>query len=447
MKKSINGGNREKREKASNHGKMHEPHQKLSATTMQRLRLRFQPFSMDEIEIPAHFLCPISLQLMRDPVTVCTGITYDRENIEKWLFSCKNNTCPVTKQCLLDHDLTPNHTLRRLIQSWCTLNASFGVERIPTPKSPIDRTQIVKLLVEAKKFPEKQLKCLTRLRSIAFEGQRNKACLESAGVVEFLASTMKHKTEENSTVLCEAAIEVFFHLSPSEAQLKALLYNEGFQFIESLFHALRLGNYQSRAYATMLLRSALEVADPIQLISVKTVLFVEILRVLRDQISQQASKAALKLIVELFPWGRNRIKGVEGGAVSVLIELLLCTSERRTCELILIALDQLCGCAEGRAELLNHGAGVAIVSKKILRVSLVASDRGVRILASICRYSANARVLHEMLQVGAVSKLCLVLQVNCNFKTKERAKEILRLHSSVWKNSPCIPVPLLSSFP
>nr|ACU18170.1 unknown [Glycine max] len=385
---------------------------------------------------------------MRDPVTVCTGITYDRENIERWLFSCKNNTCPVTKQCLLNHDLTPNHTLRRLIQSWCTLNASLGVERIPTPKSPIDRTQIVKLLTEAKRFPEKQLKCLTRLRSIAFEGQRNKTCLESAGVIEFLVSTMKsNNTQEDSTVLSEAAIEVLFHLNLSEARVKALINNEEFHFIESLFHVLRLGNYQSRAFATMLLRSAFEVADPIQLISVKTALFVEIMRVLRDQISQQASKAALKLIVELFPWGRNRIKGVEGGAVLVLVELLLGASERRTCELILIALDQLCGCAEGRAELLNHGAEVAIVSKKILRVSHVASDRGVRILASICRYSANARVLHEMLQVGAVSKLCLVLQVNCSLKTKERAKAILQLHSVVWKNSPCIPVPLLSSYP
>ncbi|WVZ00630.1 hypothetical protein V8G54_026699 [Vigna mungo] len=130
---------------------------------------------------------------------------------------------------------------------------------------------------------------------------------------------------------------------------------------------------------------------------------------------------------ELFPWGRNRIKGVKGGAVSILIELFVCASERRTCELILIALGQLCGCAEGRADLLNHGAGVFVVSKKIIRVSLVASDRGVRILASICRYSANARVLHEMLQVGAVSKFFLVLQVNCGFKTKERAKEISQI--------------------
>ncbi|XP_061353668.1 E3 ubiquitin-protein ligase PUB23-like [Gastrolobium bilobum] len=401
---------------------------------------------MDEIEVPPHFLCPISLQLMRDPVTVCTGITYDRENIERWLFSCKNKTCPVTKLSLLDTDLTPNHTLRRLIQAWCTLNASLGVERIPTPKPPIDRTQIVKILAEAKKFPDKQLECIRRLRSIVFEGERNKNCLESAGAIDFLASTMKN-IQEDSTVLSEAAIEVLFHLNPSEAQLKNLINNEGIQFIESLFQVLRLGNYQSRAYATMLLKSAFEVADPIQLINVKTVLFVEIMRVLRDHISQKATKAALKLIVELCPWRRNRIKAVEGGTVSVLIELLLDATERRTCELMLIALDQLCGCAEGRAELLNHGAGVAIVSKKILRISHVASDRGVRILSSICRYSANSRVLHEMLQVGAVSKLCLVLQVDSSFKTKERAKEILKLHSSVWKNSPCIPVPLLSSYP
>ncbi|CAI8583665.1 unnamed protein product [Vicia faba] len=407
---------------------------------------------MDEIEInvPSHFLCPISLQLMKDPVTLSTGITYDRNNIEKWLFSFQNKTCPVTKQTLLQTDLnnvTPNHTLRRLIQSWCTFNASFGVERIPTPKSPVDRTQILKLLNEAKKFPETQPSCLVKLRSIVVESERNKKCLESAGAVEFLASTMKNNSNSSSISLSEAAIEVLFHINPSEVHIKNLIKNESIQFIESLFHVMKLGSCQSRGYATMLLKSAFQVCDPIQLIGVKKAIFEEVSRVLIDKISQQATKAALKLLVELLPLGRNRIKAVEGGAVLVLIELLFDLSERRVCELILIGLDQLCGCAEGRAELLNHGAGIAIVSKKILRVSHVASDRGVRILSSICRYSANSRVLHEMLQVGGVSKLCLVLQVDSSLKTKEKAKEILKLHSSVWKNSTCIPVPLLSSYP
>ncbi|KAA8549971.1 hypothetical protein F0562_001672 [Nyssa sinensis] len=380
---------------------------------------------MDEIDVPSHFICPISMQLMRDPVTLST-------------------------------DLTPNHTLRRLIQAWCTLNASHGIERIPTPRQPVDIPQIAKLLNDAKRFPHMQLKCLRRLRSIAYGAESKKKCLEAAGAVEFLATIIKKDestvTEvdfEDGAELMKAsdeALNILYHLETSETCLKKLISDKG-EFLESLMHALKGGNYQSRAYAIMLLKSIFEVADPIQLIGAKPEFFIEVVKILRDSISQQASKAALKLLVELSPWGRNRIKAVEGGAVSVLIELLLETSERRACELILIVLDQLCGSAEGRAELLKHGAGLAIISKKIIRVSHVASDRAVRILSSISRFSATSRVLQEMLQVGVVSKLCLVLQVDSSVKTKERAKEILKLHSRVWKNSSCVPPHLLSSYP
>lgn len=399
---------------------------------------------MDEIDVPAHFLCPISMEMMRDPVTVSTGITYDRENIERWLFSCKNNTCPVTKQVLCNTELTPNHTLRRLIQAWCTLNASHGVERIPTPKPPIDKVQILKLIYEAKKLPNSQLTYLRRLRSIAFESERSKRCLEQAGGVEFLASIIENVN--NDITVTEAAVEILSGLKTSETHLKNLLNNEG-EFLESLTQVLRRGNFQSRAHITLLLKSIFEVADPIQLISLKLEFFEELVHILNDQISQQASKAALKILVELCPWGRNRIKAVEVGAVPVLIELLIGSLDRRFCELVLIVLDKLCGCAEGRAALLKHGAGMAIVSKKILRVSHVASDRAVRILSSLSRFSATSRVLHEMLLLGVVSKLCLVLQVNGSVKTKERASEILELHSRVWKNSSCIPSHLLSSYP
>ncbi|KAK9279923.1 hypothetical protein L1049_013607 [Liquidambar formosana] len=412
---------------------------------------------MEEIDVPSHFLCPISLQLMRDPVTISTGITYDRENIERWLFSCKNNTCPMTRQVLSNTDLTPNHTLRRLIQAWCTLNASHGVERIPTPKPPTEKSQIVKLLNDANKFPQMQLKCLQRLKSIASESERNKRCLEDAGAVEFLASIVKkdfaNEIEialDDGTMECsrasDEALSILYHVGISESGLKNLISN-GSEFLDSLLHVLKRGSYQSRAYAGMLMKSIFEVADPIQLITVQTEFFMEIVHVLRDQISYQSFKAALKLLIELCPWGRNRIKAVDAGAVPVLIELLLDTPDKRACELILCVLDQLCGCAEGRAELLMHGAGLSVVSKKILRVSHVASDRAVKILSSISRFSATSRVLNEMLQVGVVSKLCLVLQVDCGHKTKERSKEILKLHSRVWKNSPCIPAHLLSSYP
>ncbi|MBA0800382.1 hypothetical protein Gohar_010817 [Gossypium harknessii] len=394
---------------------------------------------------------------MRDPVTISTGITYDRDSIEQWLFSCKNKVCPVTKQVLHDSDLIPNHTLCRLIQAWCTVNASHGVERIPTPKPPIDKTQIAKLLKDAKKFPEMQVKCLKRLRSITLEGERNRSCLEAAGAVEFLVSIIK---TYNSTLLLEnesnegpeflkasdEALSILYHIKVSESCLKSIISND-YEFVESLVKILRNGSYQSRAYATMLLKDIFEVADPIHLISLTPDFFTEIVHALRDQISQQASKAALKLLVELCPWGRNRIKAVEGGAVFVLIELLLESSDKRASELAMVVLDQLCGCAEGRAEFLNHGAGLAMVSKKIFRVSHVVSGRAVRILSSICRFSATSRVLQEMMQVGVVAKLCLVLQLDSSYKTKEKAREMLKLHSRVWRNHSCIPSHLLSSYP
>ncbi|GMG98404.1 hypothetical protein Nepgr_000244 [Nepenthes gracilis] len=399
---------------------------------------------MEEIEVPPHFLCPISLQLMRDPVTISTGITYDRESIERWLFSARKTTCPVTKQPISSADqllIIPNHNLRRLIQSWCIVNASHGIERIPTPKPPVETADVFKLIDDATKSPNTQQKCLQILKSIASSSERNKKHLEACGaVIKFLASIIIKR--EDWTNVSEA-LSILHQLEAPDAALKALI-TQNDELLKSLLHVLRHGHAESRAFAITLLKNMYNAADPRQLMSAKLELFVEIVQVLRDQISHSASKAALKLLIELNARGRNRNMAAEAGAVVVLVELLLETAEKRNCELILNVLDQLCGCAEGRAALLEHAGGIAIVSKKILRVSNGASDRAVRILWSISKHSANDRVLGEMLEVGVVAKLCLVLHVDCSLKTKERAQEILSLHSRVWKNSPCIPAHLYS---
>ncbi|KAL2229266.1 E3 ubiquitin-protein ligase PUB23 [Sesamum indicum] len=408
---------------------------------------------MAEIEVPPYFLCPISLDIMKDPVTVSTGITYDRDSIEEWIFSQRNNTCPVTKQLLVDPELTPNITLRRLIQSWCTLHASHGVERLPTPKAPVSKPQLMKLLKDANS-PQKQIKCLETLKSMASQNQTNKRCMEAAGAVEFLASLVVKKALEasrgedsefdlsDSRKACDEALSVLYSLQLSESGLKALNNSE---FIESLTLVMQSGSYDSRAYSVMLLKSMLEVADPCLLINLRPQFFAELAQILNDQISQKASKATLKVLIIACPWGRNRIKAVE--SVPVLIDLLLDSYDKRACEMMLTVLDLLCQCAEGRAELLKHGAGLAIVSKKILRVSQAASERAVRILHSVSRFSATPRVLQEMLQIGIVAKLWLVVQVECGSKTKERAREMLKVHARAWRDSPCIPKNLISSYP
>ncbi|KAJ6749949.1 hypothetical protein OIU85_000565 [Salix viminalis] len=119
---------------------------------------------------------------MKDPVTTITGITYDRESIERWLFTGGNTTCPVTKQPLpKDSDLTPNHTLRRLIQAWCTENASHGVDRIPTPKPCLDKAYVLKLIKNLSHH-KLQIKTLTQMELLAAESERNKKCMVQAGL-------------------------------------------------------------------------------------------------------------------------------------------------------------------------------------------------------------------------------------------------------------------------
>nr|GEV50816.1 E3 ubiquitin-protein ligase PUB23-like [Tanacetum cinerariifolium] len=132
------------------------------------------------------------------------------------------------------------------------------------------------------------------------------------------------------------------------------------------------------------------------------------------------------------------MKSAEAGAVPVLVDTLLDTTEKRVSEMIMIVLDQLCQSAVGRYELLKHSGGLAVVSKKILRVSTITSERAVRILYSVAVFSGNTKVVQEMLELGVVEKLVLVLQVDCGTKMKEKAREILKIHSRVWKNSPCI---------
>lgn len=261
-----------------------------------------------EIDIPSYFLCPISMQLMKDPVTVSSGITYDRENIERWLFSFKNTTCPVTKQQISISDLTPNHTLRRLLQAWCTLNAH---DRIPTPKPPVDKSQIIKLINTAQNSPESRTNCLQRLRSIAHRDESSRNQLKASNaVVDFLTSIVRRNDDASSQ---DQALDILQKIELSSSDLKRFTTDEFLNL--SLMRVFETGNYQSRAHAIALLKSALSVSDPDHLIGSKPELFKHVIRVVADRISPQATKSALKILVEVCPWGRNRIKAVENGAV------------------------------------------------------------------------------------------------------------------------------------
>ncbi|XP_057858382.2 U-box domain-containing protein 45 [Cryptomeria japonica] len=86
--------------------------------------------------VPEEFRCPISLQLMSDPVIICSGQTYERVCIEKW-FSEGHDTCPKTQQKLSYLSVTPNYCVKGLIGSWCEKNGIRVPEPPPPPSLPL----------------------------------------------------------------------------------------------------------------------------------------------------------------------------------------------------------------------------------------------------------------------------------------------------------------------
>ncbi|KAL5216140.1 hypothetical protein ABZP36_007541 [Zizania latifolia] len=238
-------------------------------------------------------------------------------------------------------------------------------------------------------------------------------------------------------------------LQLSEQCLLRVIERDSEAVVDALVATLQRSNAKYRAHAAVFLANVTTVMSPNRLVSLPEQVFGEMAQLLRDKVSNPATKAALHVLIATTSWGRNRIKAVDAGAVPVLIDMLLDGSDRRSCELMLGALDRLCGCAEGRAALVAHGAGVAVVGNMVLRVSDLATDKAVRMLRSVARHAATAAVVQEMAQTGVVRKLCLVAESaeQCSERTRERARETLRLHARAWRNSPCLQPHLQALYP
>lgn len=80
-----------------------------------------QTRSINGVTIPADFCCPLSLELMSDPVIVASGQTYEHVFIRKW-FDLGYNICPKTRQILGHTKLIPNFTVKQLIENWCEVH-------------------------------------------------------------------------------------------------------------------------------------------------------------------------------------------------------------------------------------------------------------------------------------------------------------------------------------
>lgn len=397
-----------------------------------------------ELSIPNHFRCPISLDLMKDPVTLSTGITYDRHSIEAWL-DMGNSTCPVTNQELLDDDVIPNHSLRRLIQDWCVANRSLGVERIPTPKIPITTAQASKILSDVFMNPVRARELVEEVGRLAKESEKNRRCFASAGAARVLASLFGELACNGSLDgVLEDILSAILCFLPLDYE--ACLYLGSRDSLNSLASIMKFGDIAARLNAVAVIKEVLSTSkETVQGASETDGLIEALVELIRKPVSARATKASLGASFFLVSNNeRTAMKFVDLGLVPLVLEVLV-DSDKATCEKALALFDAVCSCERGREAACGHALTAPLLVKKMFRVSDLATEFAVSALWKLGKNCRGEEIRSEVLlieamQVGAFQKLLLLLQVGCSAGVKEKATELLKLMNGSEDKLNCIDV-------
>ncbi|KAG6574816.1 E3 ubiquitin-protein ligase PUB23, partial [Cucurbita argyrosperma subsp. sororia] len=418
-------------------------------------------------DIPPYFRCPISMEVMHDPVTISTGVSFERANIEKWFFTYNKKTCPATMQIIVNFDITPNYTLKRLIVSW-KMNESCSSASSSSPRPPsMEYDDVVALLknIELSPFKAsslKKLRLLMAIDDVAAVGAKP-IFVQANGFEVLVGLVTQIAICESSNFAnfeaCEEALGVLsqFPFSKIEKLFELLTRPEA---IKSMAIVLQRGSIEGRFYAMELLQQISKKGYDYNSLSKHHAidLFKSILELASDEIIKKAStvkmtdssiatqcrygtlfSSALELLIEIMESSKKcRLLLIEAGAVCIMIDLLP-DSNRSKCEKILHVLKLLSDCAEGRLAMAEHIMGIATVTKK-MSTSNTATKIGVKILWLICNYHPSERVLEEMMGCGTVKKLVGILNGDGrSSSTKEKAMKIMKLHGSFWRRFPCFP--------
>lgn len=116
---------------------------------MKRKSLGSQP-----LEPLESFNCPITGEVMEDPVEAPSGHTYERSAIEKWLAEVK--LCPLTSTPLNTSMLRPNKTLRQSIEEWKDRNTMIIIASMKSKLSSEEEGEVLDSLEKLKDLCEQR---------------------------------------------------------------------------------------------------------------------------------------------------------------------------------------------------------------------------------------------------------------------------------------------------
>ncbi|KAJ0726159.1 putative U box domain, armadillo-like helical, Zinc finger, RING/FYVE/PHD-type [Helianthus annuus] len=328
--------------------------------------------------IPDDFLCPISLELIRDPVIVSTGQTYERSYIQRWI-NCGNTTCPKTRQKLQNLILTPNHVLRSLITQWCTLH---NVEH-PTlltnsrlkniDKSFLDMIEAIVRNLSSQSI-EEQRAAVSEIRSLSKRSTDNRILIAEAGAIPVLVSLILSEDD----ITQQHAVTSILNLSIYEDNRELIMLANA---VPSIVQVLRTGAMETRENAAATLFS-LSLADENKII-IGASGAIPLLVHLLENGSKRGKNDAATALFNLCIYQGNKGRAVRAGVIAVLVKMLTESNGSMVDEALTI-LSILASHQEAKAAMLR----ACIIPNLIEHVAPANSrnqENAISILLSLCK--------------------------------------------------------------
>ncbi|GLJ55862.1 hypothetical protein SUGI_1199490 [Cryptomeria japonica] len=351
------------------------------------------------ITVPSFFKCPISLDIMKSPVSLSTGVTYDRCSIQKWLDE-GHNTCPATMQVLESKEIIPNYTLRRLIQA--------------------------KDILQDIRNGAVDCEILNDLLKYAAESDKNRERLVKAGAVSILAQILssRGKSGEICAKMMEIrslAVKIFLLIPHNERTVRILASPETLSAFAEIFVE---GTSEAKIEAAKLLESLLTDGDVKGQIASHDGLLMSLLRI--SEADAKVMEAVLRCLHGLCTPKRNRLNFVRLGAVGHMTKLLR-GADGKIAEQILGLLEFMSGSAEGRTSICDQPLCLQTIVQKMLKISVAATEHCVITLWSVCCLSADRRARNAVMQSGGLTKLLLLMQSDCSPAVRQMAGDLLKI--------------------
>ncbi|KAE8683423.1 putative Inflorescence deficient in abscission-like 2 [Hibiscus syriacus] len=344
------------------------------------------------ITVPSVFRCPISLDVMKSPVSLCTGVTYDRSSIQQWLES-GHDTCPATMQVLPSKDFIPNLTLHRLINLWIqssTLRPGANSPRLLSATSPAISEVRAKLLKE-KIESQSCVESLSEVAEFVSYCEENQiSVVRFDGFVEAVAIVLRRKCVEIKAL--EMAVGI----------LNLILGENG---VKERLNKLILKSNQEKSSTH---RSYTRPPPPPP-----------------NNNDQFLNDVVTSILTTVSVTRSIKSRLIENGIVEILSNSSITEKSLK-----LLASSS----SEGRSAISSNTKCAAAVVEKLLKVSRTATEDAVVVLWSGCCLQKEERVKEAVVKGNGVTKIVVIMQREGEGRVKMMCRDLVKSVRGVCKD-------------